>query len=316
MRLLVAEDVAVSRTMLVSALRRMGHEVVATADGKEAWQVLCNEPIRLVIADWDMPEMDGIELVKRIRQAKNEYYTYVILLTAKSTQEDCITGLEAGADDYIVKPFDPQELMFRVRSGERVVRLEEELARRNEQLAELAMVDELTGIRNRRSFDESYAKLLAQAKRYGLQLGLAMIDIDQFKSYNDTFGHEAGDDVLATVASTLSANLRTADLVFRYGGEEFVCLWPMTGVRGARVVAERLRRAVESVGIPHPGNPPHGVVSISLGYACYDRESECVGDDLLRLADDALYRCKRNGRNRILASNEEIDENEAPAEAV
>ena len=301
MRLLVAEDVAVSLRMLENFLRRVGHDVVSSENGKVAWEALRADPsIRLVIADWMMPEMDGLELTRKIRSTDSEHYTYVILLTSRGERQDKIDGLQAGADDYVIKPFDPEELTFRIRAGERVIRLEQELAGRGEQLRRLALLDELTGIGNRRAFDETYTRLVAQSQRYGSSLCLAMVDIDRFKDYNDGLGHEAGDQVLKQVAEILMGNIRTADLLFRYGGEEFVCLFPMTAPEGAAIVAERLRSKVEQARISHPANEPHRVVTISLGYSCYRPGAATPPEDLLRLADQALYRCKASGRNRIL----------------
>jgi two-component system chemotaxis response regulator CheY len=255
-----------------------------------------------VIADWMMPGLEGLELIRRIRSSQLEHYVYLILLTSKSQRTDRLAGLEAGADDYITKPFDPDELLYRVRAGERVVELEEKLARQNEKLRLMAMVDGLTDVGNRRAFDGTFGKLHSQAQRYGHPFSLALIDLDRFKHYNDLLGHEAGDKALKAVASIISKELRSADSVFRYGGEEFACLFPMTGPEGAQVAVDRLRKKIYDAAIPHPGNPPYERVTISLGYAGFDPSNPIPRDELFRRADRALYTAKNQGRNRTAAA--------------
>ncbi len=302
MRLLIADDDPVSRRLLARTVEEMGHEVIAVQDGLEAWTVLQQESIHLVIADWMMPEMDGLDLVRRIRATTRDRYIYVILLTSRNEKSDVIDGLAAGADDYIVKPFDREELLFRIRSGERVVRLEEALAERNRQLAMMALVDGLTGIGNRRSFDDQFHRTFSQAVRYHNPLGVVMVDIDHFKRYNDTLGHEAGDEALRRVARCLAAGVRASDAVFRYGGEEFVVLLPETRADGAREVAQRLVDRVRAEGIPHPENPPHRVVTISAGVAAFEPGMLLDEQELLKAADDALYEAKRAGRDRVVVA--------------
>lgn len=302
MRILIADDEVISRRMLAAALGQMGHEVVATSDGEEAWQVLQREEIGLVIADWMMARMDGLELVRRIRASGSERYVYVILLTSRSEKRDIVTGLEAGADDYVIKPFDRAELLVRVACGRRVVDLERQLADKNRQLAQMAMVDGLTGIGNRRSFDEALDRYHHHAARYGRVYSIAMLDLDFFKLYNDQFGHAAGDTVLRTIATILKDNVRPSDLVFRYGGEEFVCLFPETDADGASAAAARLLHAVAGARIPHPGNQTAGVVTISVGLSTSSQGSSASAADVLRFADNALFEAKRGGRNRVAES--------------
>lgn len=299
--ILIAEDEPVTRRLLESALREMGHRVIATSDGLAAWEAIRRHRARIVIADWMMPGMDGLELVRRIRAMPDSSYIYTILLTARHEKQDVVAGLAAGADDYVVKPFDRDELMVRIRAGERVVRLEEELARRNEQLRRLTLIDELTGIGNRRAFDESLRRLHEHSRRFCHPLGLIMADIDRFKAYNDTKGHEAGDDALRAVARILKESVRTGDLCFRYGGEEFVCLLPETTLDGALIVAERLRDRVRDAGLPHPGNPPFGVVTISAGAYALEPGALITPEELLGRADQAMYEAKRSGRNAVRA---------------
>jgi len=305
-RVLIADDDPISRRMLEAALRRMGHGVVVTSDGQQAWESLQNSAVRLVIADWMMPKLDGLELVRKIRLLEKHNYIYTVLLTSRSEKQDIIQGLAAGADDYVTKPFDLDELLVRVRAGERIVRLEEELAARNEQLRRLTLIDELTQIGNRRAFDGTLARMVEHCRRYDHCFGLLMIDIDHFKAYNDSFGHTSGDETLRSVAQLIVGNIRTADLAYRYGGEEFACILPETDEAGSIRVAERLRAGIEGTGIQHPGNPPSGVVTVSSGVACFSPESAGSANDIVRLADEALYRAKDAGRNRVVIYGREV----------
>jgi diguanylate cyclase (GGDEF)-like protein len=298
-RVLIADDDAVSRRMLEAALRRMGHDVVVTCNGQEAWERIRRDDIRIVVADWMMPEMDGLELVRQIRSLVDQGYIYAILLTSRSQRQDIIHGLAAGADDYITKPFDRDELMVRIRAGERVVRLESDLASRNEQLRRLTLIDELTGLGNRRAFDSTLSRLYDHSRRYRRVLGFVMIDIDRFKLYNDSLGHKAGDTALEKVARLIRENTRSADLAFRYGGEEFACLLPETDEVGSVTVAERLRCAVAGAGLPHPSNPPHLITTVSCGVATLEPGNSMTQDELVRRADEALYAAKRGGRDRV-----------------
>ena len=301
MRILIAEDEPISRRLLAAALKKMGHDVVGAENGRAAWETLQREDIRLVIADWEMPEMTGLELVRKLREEAADRYIYAILLTSRGLKQDIVLGLEAGADDYVTKPFDRDELMVRIKAGERVTRLEAELAERNEQLRRMALVDGLTGIANRRSFDEDFSRQREHAKRFSRAFSVVMIDIDHFKLYNDSLGHEAGDGALRAVAQLLAGALRVSDKVYRYGGEEFVCILPETDAQGAVVVAERLRGAIEGAKIPHAGNQPSGVVTISVGVASHGADAAAGDEELLSRADQALYVAKSGGRNRVAA---------------
>lgn len=294
-RILIAEDEPVSRKLLVAALTRMGHEVVAASDGKAAWEALQKDDFRLVIADWEMPEMDGLELVQRARsELKTPYYTYIILLTSRAEKKDVVLGLDAGADDYLTKPFDAQELRMRIKAGQRIIELES-------RLAEVSRTDELTQIANRRAFEERLQWLCEQGSRYGRPFSVIMTDIDYFKKYNDSLGHQAGDAALKQVAQILAAHVRKTDQAFRYGGEEFVCLLPETNLEGAMILAERLRAAVADARIPHPMNPV-GIVTISLGVAAYSPPTSGAPQSILGEADKGLYEAKASGRNRVVTA--------------
>lgn len=312
MRIVIAEDEPVSRKVLRAALEKMGHQVVEACDGQHALEVIEEEKARLVIADWMMPNVDGLELVRRLRQQEQEVpenetsrYVYVILLTSRGQKQDIVDGLTAGADDYITKPFDRDELMVRIRAGERVIHLEDSLAAKNAELAQMALVDGLTGISNRRDFDDKFHKIAEQARRGGRPFSIIMIDLDRFKALNDSLGHEAGDDALRSVAGLLCGSIRSSDYVFRYGGEEFVCLLPDTDSEGARYVAERLRRTVEEGSLANPGNPPSNLLTVSVGLATYEPFSGPSPEGVLPLADQALYRAKSEGRNRVVVHQAE-----------
>jgi diguanylate cyclase (GGDEF)-like protein len=298
MRLLIAEDELISRRLLVSALARMGHDVLVAEDGQEAWEILQREDIRLVVADWEMPRMDGLELVRRIRAMTDRAYIYTILLTSRGEKQDVVHGMESGADDYVTKPWDDGELMVRLKAGARVLGLYSALDDRNRQLERMALVDGLTGIANRRAFDLEFQRLREQARRFWRALSVIMVDIDRFKLFNDTLGHEAGDNALRHVAQLLQRDLRQVDTAYRYGGEEFVCLLPETEATGALIVAERLREGVVRARIAHPGNPPLGIITVSLGVATFDMRDQ--GEDLVRHADTALYAAKAAGRNCVV----------------
>jgi diguanylate cyclase (GGDEF)-like protein len=286
--------------MLSAAVARMGYDVVAAADGREAWDVLRAEQIGLVVTDWMMPEMDGLQLVEKIRGSELGRYVYVILLTSRSESRDAAEALEAGADDFIAKPWHRDELMARLTAGRRILDLQAALQEKNLLLERMTRVDGLTGIGNRRNFDEEFPRAFEVARRFQRFLSVAMLDIDRFKAYNDRFGHEAGDNALRAVAAAIDETVRTADQSFRYGGEEFCCTFPETDEAGAMIVADRLRAAVERLGLVHPENLPWGVVTISVGVATL-RPPPAVGpEDLLRAADQALYRAKAEGRNRTV----------------
>ena len=301
MRILVVEDEPVSRRMLGAAVAKMGYDVVAAADGREAWDVLRAEQIGLVVTDWMMPRMDGLQLVQKIRGGELGRYVYVILLTSRSESRDAAEALEAGADDFVGKPWHRDELMARLTAGRRILDLQAALQEKNLLLERMTRVDGLTGIGNRRSFDEEYPRAFEMARRFQRFLSVAMLDIDRFKAYNDRFGHEAGDNALRAVASAIDETVRTADHSFRYGGEEFTCVFPETDEGGAMIVAERLRTAVERLAIAHPENLPAGVITISIGVSTLKPPPRVGAEDLLRAADQALYRAKDRGRNRTVA---------------
>jgi len=294
MKVLVVDDDDLLRRLLVTHLTRFGYEVVDMVDGEAAWEFMQQENIRLVVTDWMMPQMDGPELIHRIRAANFKSYTYIIILTARNTKDDVVTGLEAGADDYLVKPFNPNELRARVKIGERILNLEA-------RLEELAIRDGLTGVFNRRKFDERLFDELHRANRYQRPISLIMIDIDHFKHYNDMHGHPQGDQLLREMAQVLTTSVRSTDLVARYGGEEFVVILPETDKAQAQAVAEKLCTTVAAHHFPFGETQPLGATTVSVGVASYIGVPEAE-PPLLDLADQALYRAKREGRNRVITA--------------
>jgi diguanylate cyclase (GGDEF)-like protein len=292
MKILIAEDQPTAALFLSRTLEKMGHGVAVARDGEEAWSILRQGDAPLLISDWMMPNLDGPDLCRRIRAVGGERYTYIILLTSRDRREDRLKGLRAGADDFLTKPPDADELAVRLEIAERILAVHDQLARQNTRLAELATIDELTGTKNRRRFREDLELLFTQAIRLRSPLSLIMLDIDHFKQLNDTFGHPAGDEVLHWVGSILSTAVRAHDVVARYGGEEFVVLLPATEADEALEVAERLRIAISSrIWL-------HRQVTASVGVATTHADTLAAAT-LLNQADQALYHSKQNGRDRI-----------------
>ncbi len=306
MKILIVEDDYISRQLLQKTLEEWGHEVIAAENGQEAWEIFQKEELKFVIADWMMPVMDGLTLCQKIRSADTSGYVYFLLLTGMDKKEDIIKGLDAGADDYVVKPFDWDELKVRTRAGERILELEKELKVKNEELSdlnakleEIAWVDPLMEIGNRRGFYNSMEKVHHRATRYMHGYGLIMCDIDNFKLYNDTYGHLEGDNVLKLIGNTMKEFLRLSDDVFRFGGEEIVVILQDQDLVKSVDVAERLRKRIESLGIEHEGSGT-GILTLSCGVAAfYDDDRNNKWETILNRADKALYHAKSEGRNRV-----------------
>jgi diguanylate cyclase (GGDEF)-like protein len=292
MKVLIAEDDPVSALFLRRLLERMGHQVTVASDGEAAWLAVREGDVSLLISDWMMPRLTGLELCERVRSQDRKCYTYTILLTSRDSAEDKHEGLRAGADDFITKPLDPTELAIRLVIAERIVSVHEELKRQNARLLELATIDELTGVKNRRRFQEDLNLHLALAARKPMPLSLIMVDVDQFKAFNDEFGHVAGDAALRSVADILQSTVRDQDVVARYGGEEFVILLPATESLEAQYVAERLRLCFTT----HEW--PLRPITASLGVATSTGPT-ANAQSLVEEADQALYESKRCGRNRV-----------------
>jgi len=297
---LIAEDDPIFRRILQSCLQSWNYQVRACENGLDAWNVLQQEHApQMAILDWMMPGMDGIEMCRRIRSLQQDPYRYVLLLTAKDDKQDVVQGLEAGADDYLTKPFDVDELHARVRAGKRILELQNELIQARESLRFEALHDHLTGVWNRGAVLNLLQREVQRRQRSGEALGVIMADVDHFKNINDSYGHLVGDAVLAEVARRLTASVRGYDSVGRYGGEEFLVIVPGCDPKGLVVSAERLRGVIaespiDSASGPIPVTLSVGLVSVDAGNA---EPVEHIA--LVQAADSALYRAKAGGRNRV-----------------
>jgi two-component system cell cycle response regulator len=297
-KVLIADDDMISRRLLEATLTRWGYEAIVTHDGVEAWNVLQRPTTpSLAILDWMMPGMDGVEVCRRVRQREQEPYIYLLLLTTKGRKEHLIEGLDAGADDYLTKPFDPHELQVRLRAGKRIVTLQAELIEARENLRVQATHDPLTGVWNRRAILEILGNDLARSRREGPSVAAVIADLDHFKRINDTYGHAAGDMALCEAVSRMRALLRPYDAIGRYGGEEFLIVLPGCTAQDALRLAERLRLGISQETVTIPGG--RVVVTSSLGVAASDTVAAPDATSLVRAADAALYRAKACGRNRI-----------------
>ncbi|MBX9788909.1 MAG: diguanylate cyclase [Pirellulales bacterium] len=301
MKVLIADDDAMSRRLVESSLVRWGYEAVVASDGLEASHVLLGpDAPKLALLDWLMPGIDGAQLCEDIRRQKPEPYTYIIMLTSKQTKEDVIRGLEAGADDYVCKPFDPSELKVRLRTGKRILYLQDQLIGAREALRDLATRDQLTNLWNRATILTTIGNELNRASREGSSLAVMVGDLDNFKQINDTYGHPIGDEVLRAVAQSMREVLRPYDSVGRYGGEEFVAVLPGCVRDNASSHGERIRAAISRLEV----STPSGVIrpTISVGVAVADRQCQLDAHALIVAADAALYEAKRAGRNRVVVA--------------
>jgi diguanylate cyclase (GGDEF)-like protein len=291
-KILIVDDAPINIQVLNEALRERYRIFFATS-GEDALKLVATMLPDLILLDVMMPDMDGYEVCRRLKNDPLLQGIPVIFVSAMSQQEDETIGLELGAVDYITKPFSPAIVQLRVRN-------QLELKRQRDLLERLAMIDGLTGLPNRRAFDEIFEREWRRAARNRNTFSLLMLDIDHFKAYNDAYGHLAGDDCLKQVASSQAqALVRPADFVARFGGEEFVCVLPETDEDGALVMAEKLRSAVEKLQIPHPMSPTSPMVTISVGVATTVPDNEQDSAAFVGVADELLYEAKHAGRNRV-----------------
>lgn len=297
MKILVADDSIVSRHLLNSTLTKWGYDVILACDGAEAWAILEQENgPALVILDWMMPGLSGIEVCRKVRERTRETYTYIILLTSKNLKEDLIQGMEAGADDYVVKPFDQHELNVRLRAGTRLVELQAELLATREALREQATKDSLTKVWNRASILDILNGELSRSSREQRPVGVILVDLDHFKGINDTFGHHAGDAVLQEASNRMRTAVRKYDSVGRYGGEEFLILLPGCDEVSTFAQGQRLRAHLAHDKVLLPGTS----IGLTASFGCTSAMPgrRVSADALIRRADEALYLAKRLGRNR------------------
>ena len=311
MKVLVADDDLGSRLVAQSVVQSLGHECVTAADGQEAWLRVAQLRPDVLVTDRDMPALDGVTLCRRIREEEGDRYTYIVLLTALDDPEDVLAGMHAGADDYLTKPLDPFALRTRLLAAERVTTLHADLGAARAALARQVHSDPLTGLRNRLGLAADMEQLGSISERHQRSWCVAMFDIDHFKTYNDTYGHLAGDQALRTVAAVLTEQLRDADAVYRYGGEEFLVLLPEQELDQAAAALERVRSHLRTVAIEHRGAPPNNVLTFSAGVACSHPARRVPGSQLVGEADAALYRAKTSGRDRTVLADRDPEHSRA-----
>lgn len=311
-RILIAEDDPVSRRLLQAFLAKWGYEVVSAVDGAEAASLLEKQDApALAILDWMMPGVEGPEVCKRLRMHTDRPYTYVLLLTARSQKEDLLRGLESGADDYLTKPFDAQELRARLHVGQRILALESNLIEAREKLRFQATHDPLTNIWNHAVVLDAIRRECARQKREGGTFGVILLDLDYFKRVNDTYGHLVGDAVLTETARRITSSVRPYDTVGRYGGEEFLVLVPSSDGKIVLGLAERIRQAIGSIPFTAAARAVH--VTASCGVSVSMLGMALDSEDLVQMADSALYRAKKNGRNRCeLATIPDLPDSSSP----
>lgn len=298
MKVLVADDDPGSLMVAQAAVESAGHDCIAAEDGLVAWRLYQEHQPDVVITDLMMPGLDGLALCRAIRARTNDLYTYIVLLTSQGSRDDMLAGLQAGADDYVTKPLDPFVLHAKLLVALRVTTLHADLDHYRKVLSEQARTDPLTGLHNRLKLAEDLEQLHARSARYANDYCLAMCDVDNFKSYNDIYGHQAGDLALRTLADALAGEARQSDGVYRFGGEEFLLVLPHQTQTGARTLVERALAAVKALDITHSGDPS-GTLTLSAGISAFATGHRVSPEQILNEADSALYAAKAAGRNRV-----------------
>lgn len=314
MKILIAEDEPVSRRVLEQLLRKWGYQVIAVSNGADALALLSSEDSpRIAILDWTMPELEGVEICRRVRARAGRAYTFLMLLTAHSQKHNLLLGLNAGADDYLAKPFDVDELRARLRVGERILRTQDELIAARDALHFQATHDVLTGASSRGAAVEFLTRELARSQREKSPVGIVLCDVDHFKKVNDSYGHLAGDSVLQEITQRMTKSVRPYDCIGRYGGEEFLIIFPGCDGDAAFRQAERIRKCINSA----PVQTAEGAIAVSasFGVVAFNPAVANSVAQLLRDADAALYRAKSLGRNRCERSSE-IGEQCVPANRI
>jgi two-component system, cell cycle response regulator len=298
---LLVEDQEISRKLTEKILHKAGFNVTSVENGKKALELFKKQFFPIILSDWMMPEMDGIELCRAIRSTESSGYVFIILLTARDSKEDIIAGLEAGADDYLAKPFNPGELNARIKTGIRILDLERSLKKANEEIKKLSVRDPLTDCYNRGYLNDRLSKDIIYALRYNHPLSLILCDIDHFKIVNDTYGHQAGDQVLKDFVNSIKKTFRNKiDWLVRYGGEEFIIVLPETDVEGAKTLAERLRIKISNQKTQFENLEITITASFGVSGFTHQTHKEKISDiKLITKADQLLYQAKVEGRNRI-----------------
>ena len=311
MRILIADDDVLSLRLLERTLERDGYEVTAVQNGRLAAEHLCrHDGPRLALLDWVMPELDGPAVCRQVRQKRQQVYVHMVLLTSKESKQDVIEGLESGADDYLIKPFDPAELKARLRTGLRILQLEDRLVEAREDMRFKATHDPLTGLFNRGIIMDLLSRELSRTQRENGCTTILLGDVDRFKDVNDTLGHIAGDEVLREVARRMVASVRSYDYVGRYGGEEFLVVLNNCDASASLLRAEQIRRAIASVPVQTIQGPTP--VTMSLGVLSSRDWGLRPVEELLQEADVALYKAKAAGRNCVKLASPYVPHNVLP----
>ncbi len=318
-RILVVDDSRVQLEWLAKVLQGEGYEVLTAADGREAIRKVKGEAPDLVLLDMVLPDMDGLEVLRIIKPPHQAHFMPVIMVSVKADTDSKVSGLRLGADDFLTKPFADAEILARCAAMLRIKQLQEKLHEAQRKLEEQSVTDAVTGLKNRRFFDERLHEEFGRAQRYGDHVSLIMIDLDDFKGVNDRHGHPAGDVVLHDAAALIRGSIRDPDICARYGGDEFAVILPKTHMSGALAVAERIWRALgkKEYALPAPpsaagGASPTVQMTASLGVSFYPAKDITSSDLLLRFADEALYEAKRAGRNTICLYQARAYRYEAP----
>jgi diguanylate cyclase (GGDEF)-like protein len=298
-RVLLVDDEPTQRLITARMLRRAGFEVETAGNGQEALKKIESGHFQLLVTDWEMPEMDGIALCRAVRTAGMQGYVYTILLTSRDAIEHLVAGLGAGADDYLTKPVLEPELLARLSTGKRIVTLERSLRTANEENRRLSVTDPLTGTYNRRHLMDQLPKEIDRAARYARHLSVVMCDVDHFKRINDTYGHQAGDDVLRLFVQVVQKAIRSSDWVGRYGGEEFMIVLPETNMSCALTAAEHMRSEIAAHALM--AGDVQILVTASFGVAGWEGPVPVNSslDALMANCDEGVYASKEAGRNRV-----------------
>jgi len=303
-RILAVDDSPIYRKLVDQSLSKDYYPLLFAKNGREALDVFAEHRPSIVITDWTMPDISGIELCQQIRRDFQEHYAYLILLTSHTNKEQVVEGLAAGADDYLTKPFHPGELVARVGVGRRMIELHRQVEAKNRQLEELALTDPLTGLPNRRAIGLWASRQISAAARHDFPFWVVMADLDHFKRVNDTYGHEAGDSVLKGFAEVLKTNTRQSNICGRLGGEEFLLILTHVDEEQARTAIERIRKRFEALEFSFAGGTTRVTASFGVAELHGSETPELCA--LLNRADVALYSAKNRGRNRIEFDNHAI----------
>jgi diguanylate cyclase (GGDEF)-like protein len=301
MQIAIVDDDPIARQILRSSLSRLGLDVIEFQDGNTAWDYFLSNSPRFVITDWSMPAMDGLDLIRNIRAARFHNYTYTVILTGKEDKSDVVVGLSAGADDYLTKPFDIAELSARVHIGLRILELEDDLIRAREQMERMAMYDYLTGLLSRRAVYSHLQGEIERFQREGGSMSIMMIDLDSFKSINDSYGHMVGDQALCLVAEQITQSVRPYDWTARWGGDEFIVVLPNTSLEQAEAISNRVLSRIRKLTITVPDKEPLQMHT-SIGVVSTTEIRDGI-DGLIQFADEALYSAKNRGKDCIVLKN-------------